>query len=176
MAKGIYRYKITKSAAGNYPVYFKRDDITVASQCIAFKPLCTGGKVLKYMDHNGMYRFFPFNEYWEETFAPDLIGETEKYIESLRTGQSNTKSIGYENEKSLSLVAYEVTASELVILQDLFTSMRVYLYIGTTGDAPEDWLLVKVMSGSNISRRRRGVIGKVDVTIRLPKQYQVTGL
>lgn len=176
MAKGIYRYKMTKATSGKYPVYFKRDGVLIASQCVSFKPFCTGGKVLKYMDHNGMYRFFPFNEYWEETFSPNLIGETEKYIESLRSGQSGARSIGYENEKSLSLVAYEVTAAELIILQDLFTSMRVYLYIGTTGDAPEDWLLVKVMSGTNVSRKRKGAMGRFDATIRLPKQYQVTGL
>ena len=174
--KGFYRYKIAKADAGKFPVYFLRDGAFVASQCVEFKPFCSGGKILKFMDRNGMYRFYPFNEYWEESFKPDIIGETEYSIDSLRTAQSGTRNIGYENSKELSLVAYDVTASELAILEDLFISMRVYLYIGTTGDAPADWLLVTVTSGNNISRRRRGSLGKIDVTIKLPEQYTVTGL
>lgn len=174
--KGIYRYKFSSSTEGKQAVYFKRDGLTVASQCIEFKPFCAGGKILKFLDRNGMYRFFPFNEFWEETFSPDLIGETEHYIDTLSTAQSNVRSIGYESTKELALVAYDVTAEQLDILQDLYKSMRVYLYIGTTGDAPTDWLLVNVTSGTNVSRRRKGNTGKIEVTIRLPKQYQVTVL
>lgn len=176
MAKSLYRYKIASATAGRFPVFFKRDGVTVAAQCVEFKPFCAGGKILKFMDRNGLYRFFPFNEYWEESFKPDMIGETEYSIDSLRTAQSGTRNIGYENSKELNLVAYDVTASELAILEDLFVSMRVYLYIGTTGDAPADWLLVTVTSGNNISRRRRGSLGKIDVTVKLPEQYTVTGL
>ena len=176
MAKSLYRYKITSATAGRFPVFFKRDGVTVAAQCVNFKPFCTGGKILKFMDRTEFYRFYPFNEFWEERFSPDEIGNVEYQIDSLRSAQSGTRSLGYGVKKEMSLVAYDVTGDELLILQDLFSSMRVYLYIGTTGDAPADWLLVRVVSGNNISRRRRGANGRFDVTIELPEQYTVTGL
>ena len=176
MAKSLYRYKIASATAGRFPVFFKRDGVTVAAQCVNFKPFCAGGKILKFMDRTEFYRFYPFNEFWEERFSPDEIGNVEYQIDSLRSAQSGTRSLGYSVKKEMSQVAYDVTGDELSILQDLFSSMRVYLYIGTTGDAPADWLLVRVVSGNNISRRRRGANGRFDVTIELPEQYTVTGL
>lgn len=176
MAKTLYRYKLASATSGKFPVFFKRDGVTVAAQCVTFKPFCTSGKILKFMDRNGLYRFFQFNEYWEETYKPDEIGNVEYQIDSLRTAQSSTRSLGYGVTKELSLVAYDVTSDELTILQDLFTSMRVYLYIGTTGDAPADWLLVRVTGGNNVSRRRRSANSRFDVTIELPEQYTVNAL
>ena len=173
--KGFYRYKIAKADAGKFPVYFLRDGAFVASQCINFREHCTSGKVLKFMDRNGIYRFFPFNEFWEQNNEPDAIGSTELFTDSIYTGQSNKRSLGYKNKRSIAEVAYEVTAYELDILQDLMTSPFVYLYIGTTGDAPKDWLLVEV-SGTNTGRRRKGVIGRYEVTIVLPEQFNITML
>ena len=173
--KGFYRYKIAKANAGKFPVYFLRDGAFVASQCINFREHCTNGKVLKFMDRNGIYRFFPFNEFWEQNNEPDAIGSAELFTDSIYTGQSNKRSLGYKNKRSIAAVAYEVTAYELDILQDLMTSPFVYLYIGTTGDAPKDWLLVEV-SGTNTGRRRKGVIGRYEVTIVLPEQFNITML
>lgn len=173
--KGFYRYKIANANAGRFPVYFLRDGAFVASQCINFREHCTSGKVLKFMDRNGLYRFFPFNEFWEQNNEPDTIGSTELFTDSIYTGQSNKRSLGYKNKRSIAAVAYEVTAYELDILQDLMTSPFVYLYIGTTGDAPKDWLLVEV-SGTNTGRRRKGVIGRYEVTIVLPEQFNITML
>ena len=173
--KGFYRYKIAKADAGKFPVYFLRDGAIVASQCINFREHCTNGKVLKFMDRNGIYRFFPFNEFWEQNNEPDAIGSAELFTDSIYTGQSNKRSLGYKNKRSIAAVAYEVTAYELDILQDLMTSPFVYLYIGTTGDAPKDWLLVEV-SGTNTGRRRKGVIGRYEVTIVLPEQFNITML
>ena len=93
---GLYRYKIVKATVGKYPVFFRRNGVVEATQCVEFKPFCSGGKILKFMDRNGLYCFFPFNEYWEESFKPDMIGETEYSIDSLRTAQSGTRNIGYE--------------------------------------------------------------------------------
>ena len=174
-SRGFYRYKIAKANAGKFPVYFLRDGAFVASQCINFREHCTSGKVLKFMDRNGIYRFFPFNEFWEQNNEPDAIGSAELFTDSIYAGQSNKRSLGYKNKRSIAAVAYEVTAYELDILQDLMTSPFVYLYIGTTGDAPKDWLLVEV-SGTNTGRRRKGVIGRYEVTIVLPEQFNITML
>lgn len=174
MAKGFYRYKITSSSIGVKTITFKRDGVIVAAQTVEFLPFCTGSRILKFLDSNGQFRFFPFNAYWEETNKPKQIGQIENFITSVKTDQSDSRSIGFNNDKSINLVAYEVSNDQLAILQDLFTSPLVYLYSGTVNDSTADWIKVNVSSGTNVSRQRKLPNSRFEVTILLPSQYSLT--
>lgn len=172
---GLYRYKIAKASAGKYPVFFRRNGVVEATQCITFKPFCSGGKILKYMDRNGMYRFYPFNEFYTVNNSRDRIGRIDRPFTSLQGSQGLTNSVGHKLEQKLTLIAYDVTQDELTILQDLFTSPFVYLYNGTTGDAAKDWLLVEV-TGNQEARLRKQASTRLEVTVTMPQQFTVTRL
>ena len=172
---GLYRYKIAKASAGKYPVFFRRNGVVEATQCVTFKPFCSGGKILKYMDRNGMYRSYPFNEYYTVNNSRDRIGRIDRPFTSLRASQGLTNSVGHKLEQKLTLIAYDVTQDELTILQDLFTSPFVYLFNGTTGDAAKDWLLVEV-TGNQEARLRKQASTRLEVTVTMPRQFTVTRL
>jgi len=172
---GLYRYKIAKIVAGKYPVFFRRDGIIEAAQCVTFKPFCSGGKILKYMDRNGMYRFYPFNEFYTVNYSRNSIGKIDRQFTSLQGSQGSFNSVGYKVEQKLTLIAYDVTQDELTILQDLFSSPFVYLYIGTTGDAAKDWLIVEV-TGNQEARLRKQATTRMEVTVTMPDQFSVTRL
>lgn len=170
---GYYRYKTI--ADEEKIVNFTKDGILAGTKTIIPIEVCEGSKILKYLDRSGQYRFYPFNKFWESKDKPKLLGKASKIIESVLNSQSSESNIGYKNDRTISLVAENVSQDELTLLSDIYTSPRVLLYIGTTTDEKKDWIEVDV-KGDNINRLRKRKFTKVNIDITLPKWYSISML
>lgn len=169
---GLYRYRTALSKGTHEIPLYKNGALEVTHTAIV-KPYCEGQKILKYLDNNGQYRYYPFNKFFETKDTPKLIGTVGKIITSILDSQSNSQNIGYDNERVLSLTADEVSEDELILLAHLWHSPRVYLYVGTTGNEDKDWVEVTVINSDSVLRRRKGVTGSVNVSVLLPKFFTV---
>lgn len=174
---GFYRYKVNSFSEGNNTISFLVNGSLVVTHTIVTKQACTGNQLVKYLDKNGQYRFYPFNRFYEKRDNPQELGQTNEFITNLLNAQTNSKSVGYKNKRSISLVAEYVTSDELDVLSDLWTSPRVYLYIGDgTSDNLEDWVQCKIINGDNLVRRRKGDNGRINLELELPEHFTITML
>lgn len=172
---GFYRYKKIPTAEGTSTIVFNVGGTPTVTHTIVTKKRCDNDQLVRYLDKNGQYRFYPFNRFWEKKDQPTEIGRTSELIISLLNSQTDSKSVGYRNKRIISLVAESVTSAELDILADLWTSPRVYLYIGDgTTDGLSDWVLCRIVGGDNIVRRRKGEAGKIAIDLELPQNYCMT--
>ena len=168
---GYYRYKTTVEE-GKQVSFFKNSaqDGTATIKALEF---CTGFKVLKYLDSKGQYKFFSFTRFFEENDNPSKIGSTNEFITNLYNAQTNSKNIGYRNERRQSL-SVEVNEAELLVLSEIYKSPRVYLYIGDgTNDTLADWIELDDISGDTIVRRRKQKTGLVNINITLPEWFTI---
>jgi len=171
---GLYRYKTTVEDAR--VVAFFKNGVQAGLATIKAIPFCEGYRILKYLDPEGRYRFFPFNNYYESRDKPKQIGTTNEFITNILTDQSNSKNIGYKNSRILSLTT-EADAEQLEVLSVIYTSPRVYLYIGKgVSDAPSDWLLLDSIKGDNIGRRRKNNTGAVNIECTLPEWFTIKSI
>lgn len=169
---GYYRYKVSDAIEGEQTVKLFKNGALLKTCTIIAKKFCLNYRLIKYLDHTGQYRFFPFNNRWLQTDKPTLIGKVNKFVTSILDSQSDTSNIGYKNERRISLVAEQVSLEELEKLQDIFVSPRVYLYIGNT-DTKQNWVQVSI-TGDGIGRPRKNNFKKVSIDVILPEYYAVT--
>jgi hypothetical protein len=167
---GYYRYKTLADSDRDVIIYINSVPYVKSIKTI---DVCDGFKLLKFLNKSGQYRFYPFSNYYQTKDLPELIGTTNKFITSILTDMSNRQNIGYKNERTLLLTA-DVSKDELEILQDIYTSPRVYLYVGTNNsDLPNDWIEVTVKVSDAIVRRPKGDYGRIDLTITLPEWFSI---
>ena len=172
---GYYRYKLDNLSEGTSTLSFYVNGALVVTHSIITKPYCTGEKLIKYLDKNGQYRFYPFNKYFEERIDAKLIGKSNEFITSILTAQASEKNIGYKSTKTLSLIATGVSSDELVMLSELYDSPRVYLYIGDgTSDEAKDWLLVTIVKNDGLVKRRKANFGQFSIDVELPEHYTIS--
>jgi len=174
---GYYRYKLDNLTAGTHTVSFYKNGSLSVTHTAVIKQWCSEKKLIKYLDKNGQFRFFPFNRYYETKDKPKSIGKLNKVITSIYTDKTNLKNIGVKNDRTMSLVADDVSESELLILSDLWLSPQVYLYNGVLGsDEENDWIEVTITGGDTISKRRKLISGKVSIEVMLPEWFAITRL
>lgn len=139
-------------------------------------PYCPEDLIIKYLDRNGMYRFYKFHENYQITIQAEKIGIIQTMYESIATAQGLTKNIGYNNTKELSATAYAVPDRHMNSLQDLFVSPRVYLHIGDLGlDARENWVLVDI-EGDGLVKHPKRKFNDLRVSIILPAEFNISML
>lgn len=169
---GYYRYKTLADAVKT--VNFTVNSVNVASKQVQPVQSCTGDLILKYIDKNGQYRFFPFNKFYRTSDTLEKIGDVNRFITNILTDQSNSQNIGFKNSRKIALTA-EVSTSELEVLTDIYDSPRVYLYIGSgSSDIAKDWLEVVQEIPDAVVRRRKRTFGKIDIIITLPEHFTVS--
>lgn len=173
MEVGYKRYKISDLAEGNHFFTFYRDGIEIVTHTADIRGCCGDSILLKYLDSNGMYRFFPFNEKWEKRISTQSKGDVSQFVTSIETSQSDRKNIGKDVETRIDLTATNVQPNDLEILADLYTSPRVYIYDNSGNDTSKNWLLVQLSDTGTVRRRKKNP-QNVDITINLPKSYAVT--
>lgn len=169
---GYYRYKTTANAVRT--ITLNINGTNIAWKNIIPVNTCTGDIILKYLDKNGQYRFYPFTKYYQTKDAPELIGTANKFITNILSDQTNKQNIGFKNERRIELSA-DVPNEELEKLVDIYTSPRVYMYIGNT-DAAKDWIEVNQIVSDPVIKRRKKNTGRIDITIVLPENYSITML
>jgi hypothetical protein len=168
---GYYRYKTTANQEKTLSVFINGS--LAGSKDIVPVDSCEDDLIIKYLDKNGHYRFRPFNKYYQKNDDPTEIGKVNRFITNIRTDQSDTQSVGYRNNR-LIFANTDIPNNELEKFIDIYTSPRVYLYIGDgTTDNMADWVEVKLTSRNNIVKRSRGNTGRIDITIELPANYSV---
>ena len=168
---GYYRYKLITDTERT--IQFNKNGILAGSKTVKPIEYCTGDRIVKYLDSKGQYRFYPFNRYYEVNDNPKLIGTTNEFITSILNDNTNSKNIGYKNKRSISLVA-DVNDDELTYLTDIYSSPRVYLYIGSNNsDTQADWLEVTITGGDKIVRRRKENTGRIEIVIELPEHFNI---
>jgi hypothetical protein len=168
---GYYRYKTIADAVKT--ISWIVNSSYVASKEVIPVQACEGSLILKYLDSNGQYRFYPFNKFYRTFDVPESIGKTNKFITNILNDQTSKQNIGFRNERKISLVA-DVPDAELEKLTDIYTSPRVYLYIGSgSSDAASDWLEVSQEIPDAIVRRRKRNSGKIEINLTLPKHFTI---
>lgn len=168
---GYYRFKTTVEDGKTVTLY--KNEIESGTHTIKSLEYCSGFLILKYLDSKGQYRFFSFNKYYEINDRPNKIGQTNEFITNILTDQSNSKNIGYRNERQR-IVSAEVDEERLNILSDIYTSPRVYLYVGSgISDTLSDWILLTDVSGDNVVKRRKQKTGLITLTLTLPEWFTV---
>jgi len=170
---GFYRYKT--STAINKTYHWIVNNVEVGSKDVQVLDTCPGDLILKYLDKNGQYRFYPFSKFYETTDNPQKIGSVNKFLVSLLSDQSEKRNVGYKNTRQIGATA-EVNNDQLEKLKDIYTSPRVYLYVGSGNDAKTDWLEVEITAAPAIVKRRKANSGYIAININLPENYSITML
>ena len=146
------------------------------SKTVEVLPYCDGDVILKYLDRNGMYRFYKFSRFYRREIEPELIGSIEHFFGSLSTAQGYKKNIGYRSQEELTVKAVAVPARHMESLKDIYTSPRVYMHIGRLGDDnASDWLLVDV-EGDGMIKHNRRQFNDIELTILPPANNEITML
>ena len=173
---GYYRYKLEGLTKGVTNITFYVNALPYVTHKVIARDTCTGWRQLKWIDQNGQYRFSSFLDLYTIKDNPKPIGKTSNFITSLFDSQTDAKNIGQTNDRTLTLRAINVTAEEREILSSIFTSPKVFLYVGDfTKDEKSDYVLVDV-KGDNVVRFEKSKPSKVDLTVTLPKHYTITQL
>lgn len=174
---GYYRYKLDNlnPAEITKKVTFFVNNSPVTTHVVNISTICDGEKLIKYLDKDGQYIFVSFNKYWEGRNTPQSLGEGNKFIISILEAQSKVNQLGYKNKKVLSLYKTQVSASELLILEQILTSPRVYLKIGEE-DNLQDWKQVKVNPVDTIYKHKKKSVNDFSIEVELPEEFSQTML
>lgn len=169
---GFIRYKFDNLAIGEHTISATILGNTY-SKTVRIKSFCTGDLYLKYLDKNGQYRFLGLNRFYEKKDSPKLIGSTNNTINELLTAQANKKNVGYTNERIITGFADSIESDEIDKVKEIYTSPRVYLYIGPSTDELKDWVQVTVKERSNLLKKKKGNIYSIELEITLPETYTI---
>jgi hypothetical protein len=173
---GYYRYKVASVGVNGSTVVFSVNGNPAKTVTITPVQICTGARILKYLNRDGQYRFFPFSNYYEELDIPTEIGKTNKLITSILTAKSSNSSIGYKSDRVVNLYSEPVSETQLEILKDIYTSPRVYLYIGTGNDNDSDWIEVTIKADRHIRKEAKKKFSRICIEVKLPETYSITML
>ena len=173
-APGYYRLKIDDLTEDTtYTLLL--DSVPSGTKNVIVKSTCTNDRLVKYLDHNGQYRFYVFNRFYEISDSPKLIGKTSKFITDILDSQSNTKNVGYNNDRKYTVTADDVPADELEKLSDIYTSPQVFLYIGDgSTDVDSDWLQVTVENSGGLVRAKKDNFSEVILDLILPEHFTIS--
>lgn len=168
---GLYKYKTNvttaKTVVFTQPAYF----ITSTATIIPIDD-CADGKELKWIDRNGMIRFFPFNQFFEISDTPELIGEIQNFVTNIQTAGGAMRAVGYTTKRIYNLTATDADADMLEVLAEIYSSPSVWLRVGAN-DTAADWLQVRV-KGDGLIKRRKNVRGRVDIQVEVPMINNIT--
>lgn len=174
--RGYHRYKVDNLTVGSHEISFYKNGNLLVTHSIIVTEFCTNAKLIKFLDKSGQYRFSSFNRFWESADRAKQLGRSNVLITSILDSQTNKKNIGYKNERTLQLTKEGVNQDQLDILSDIWTSPRIYLYVGDgTTDIAQDWIEVTI-SGKGTRRWAKGDVGTISLTVLLPENFTINML
>jgi len=169
---GYYRYKI-KPLLNFETVQFFNNGLPFATATVIARNYTSECKYLKYLDNSGRFRFFVFNNKWTQNNSVKSLGETENYITSILTAQSDSRNIGNDVNSKVEIFADDISKDERLKLSEMFVSPRVLMYVGDgTTDYLKDWILVSI-SGDGL-KRDANEFTTTKFILTLPRQYAIT--
>jgi len=164
---GFIRYALKPTESTTFSGLMINDDVYPHN--IIVRNECPGYVLLRYADRNGQYRIMPFSKYYSRAVNPELIGEINQLVLSLKNDSGDTRPVGYRNRDTLKLTAQNLTEPEYTLLKDLFNSPDVEAYINGK------WLRVRVQ-GDNVVKLEKRKLKDVTITVELPTSYNITEL
>jgi len=172
---GYHRYKYIPTESED--ITFSVGGEIIATKRVELLESCQGDRIIKFINNNGQYTFFAFNRFYSVADKPKEIGRSNNIITSLKDSQSDEFSIGYRNKRTLTLVSDAVAVERLAPLSDLWSSPRIYLYVGDgTSFQNKDYILVSLTSKRGQVKVQKENVVDISVTIVLPKHYSITML
>ncbi len=163
--KGFYRVKLVFDQIGQHEVKLVINGQERSIATVDVLKNCN--KYVKYLDKYGRYRFFPFSGNFTTELTKEKIGEISKSTYNLESAEATTDNIGYSVSKSVTLAAY-VSEQQMEVLEDLYSSPRVYLL------EKGKWVRVEVENNEQIKTLRN--FRTIKLTVKLPQNYAITSI
>lgn len=153
----IYRAKTTFNSLGSQSYTATIDGQPVTKQVIVL-PACDNMIICKYLDGDGLFRFYPFSARYTDKLDIKRIGNVIDY-------ESNTqKSIGSNATRIIVANAY---------IEEQFISVVKWLFVSPTIELLIDgvWASATIADGNYVIRKGKGGSIIVDVQFNL-SEYQ----
>lgn len=127
------------------------------------------GHYLKWLNSFGGWNYWLFNKGNDTLTTKDLGTINNDYNDVVDT-ISPYVSIGKVSESNITIIQENITPEELLILNDLLESPKVYLFTGVQNQIalPKDWLEVSIKSGSFRITNAKEKMTKLSLNIDLP--------
>ena len=127
------------------------------------------GHYLKWLNSFGGWNYWLFNQGNNTITTKDLGTINNDYSDVVDTISPNI-AIGKTSESNITVVQENITPDELLILNDLLESPKVYLFTGVPNEIaiPNDWLEVTIKAGSFRITNAREKMTSLTLSIDLP--------
>lgn len=127
------------------------------------------GHYLKWLNAFGGWNYWLFYK-GNDTLTTKDLGTIYNDYEDVVDTISPYVAIGKTSENNIAIQQELITPNEMLILNDLLESPKVYLFTGTPNEVvqPNDWLEVTIKSGSFRVVNSREKLNSLSLTIELP--------
>ena len=134
-----------------------------------------GGHYLKWLNAFGGWNYWLFYK-GNDTLTTKDLGTIYNDYEDVVDTISPYVAIGKTSENNIVVQQELITPNEMLILNDLLESPKVYLFTGTPNEVaqPNDWLEVTIKSGSFRVVNSREKMNSLILTIELPSNNTKT--
>lgn len=128
-----------------------------------------GGHYLKWLNAFGGWNYWLFYK-GNDTLTTKDLGTIYNDYEDVVDTISPYVAIGKTSENNITVQQELITQNEMLILNDLLESPKVYLFTGTQNEIvqPNDWLEVTIKAGSFRVVNSREKLNSLSLTIELP--------
>ena len=96
---GFYRWKVENAVSEPITLYI--NNVAASTKYIVAKDVCNGFKLLKFMDNNGHFRFYPFVPMTQIIDKPKQIGTVNNIVASLIDSNSDKLNVGIPTNEPL---------------------------------------------------------------------------
>jgi len=148
----IFRQKITLNTLGETTVSANIDGNTITKKVIVL-PACDNQIIVKYIDNNGFYRFYPFSARYQEKVDVKKIG-------TITDRLGNEKNFGVSANRAI-VASTAIEDKYLSVVKWLFVSPVVQIKLGDT------WYDAEIADGSYVIRKGKGGIINIDIQFKL---------
>ena len=134
-----------------------------------------GGHYLKWLNAFGGWNYWLFYK-GNDTLTTKDLGTIYNDYEDVVDTISPYVAIGKTSENNIVVQQELITPNEMLILNDLLESPKVYLFTGTPNEVaqPNDWLEVTIKAGSFRVVNSREKMNSLSLTIELPSNNTKT--
>lgn len=133
------------------------------------------GHYLKWLNAFGGWNYWLFFK-GNDTLTTKDLGTIYNDYEDVVDTISPYVAIGKTSENNITVQQELITPNEMLILNDLLESPKVYLFTGTQNEIvqPNDWLEVTIKSGAFRISNSREKLNSLSITIELPANITKT--
>jgi hypothetical protein len=134
------------------------------------------GVYLKWFNQNGTWNYWKFNEIFKESIKTKSLDEINSDYNNIENSVSRVTQTGKTAQKFLSLISGTLTEEDRLIVEQIFTSPKVFYYNNSQLQPfrKVDWKEIKVTNSSKELRNTKNYNHEYNVDIELPELYTQT--